>query len=184
MSTPSNDANSTSSQPDFYSPDYQPPSTEGQSQPYGSQQYQATSGEAYGSSNSYDTQAAGGYANQQTAYPQSYSYQQPAAQPYQQPYQAAPYDYYPVLADHPQATTILVLGILGVVGLPIVAPFAWVMGNKARKEIQQGLYRENGSITAGWVMGIIGSVLLGLAVLFLILYLLIVVIIIGAIAGS
>lgn len=178
MSTPNNDGNASGSQPNFYSPDYQA--------------QQSATGQAYGSQqpNPYGTQTSNPYGSQQsnpygTNVASGYPYQQTSAASYQQPTQSYPvtsYDYYPVLADHPQATTILVLGILGIVGLPIVAPFAWVMGNKARKEIQQGLYRENGSITAGWVMGIIGSVLLAIAALALILYLIIFVVIIGALA--
>ena len=61
------------------------------------------------------------------------------------------------LPQHPQATTILVLGILSLF-VAITGPFAWYMGSKARKEIAAGRYAESGSVTAGWVLGIIGTI--------------------------
>jgi hypothetical protein len=62
------------------------------------------------------------------------------------------------LPAHPQATTILILGVLGLVIL-VTAPAAWIMGNKARKEMRQfpGRYQETSSLTVGWVLGIIGT---------------------------
>lgn len=36
------------------------------------------------------------------------------------------------------ATLILVLGILSIVCLPILGPVAWIMGNNALKELDQG----------------------------------------------
>lgn len=60
------------------------------------------------------------------------------------------------------ATLILVLGILGIVCLPILAPVAWIMGNKALAEIDSGLGnpQERGLIVAGRILGIIGTVLM------------------------
>ncbi|WP_332644045.1 hypothetical protein [Aeromicrobium sp.] len=76
--------------------------------------------------------------------------------------------YYPP-PKHPQATTILVLGILGLVLCQIIGPFAWSMGNKAQKEIQAnpGAYSGEGEVNAGRIMGIIGTAILGLSLLFL-----------------
>ncbi|BCW94882.1 MAG: DUF4190 domain-containing protein [Fimbriimonadales bacterium] len=60
------------------------------------------------------------------------------------------------------ATLILVLGILGIVCLPILAPVAWIMGNNALKELDQGFGDPNtrGLVVAGRILGIIGTVLL------------------------
>jgi hypothetical protein len=82
------------------------------------------------------------------------------AVPGQQPWGA-------VLPDHPSATTALVLGILGVVGASVLAPFAWGIASKAKAEIRQqpGRYREGGSVQAGYVLGIVGTVLLVIGVL-------------------
>lgn len=84
---------------------------------------------------------------------------------YQQPYQP------PV--EHPQGTTILVLGIISLVCCALTGPFAWVMGNRARRDVQAapGRYSNSGSITAGWVCGIIGTVLLGLSIVYLVIVL-------------
>ncbi|MEP6814051.1 MAG: DUF4190 domain-containing protein [Marmoricola sp.] len=79
-------------------------------------------------------------------------------QPYQPPYQPQ----YQVLPDHPQATTVLVLGILGLVLCGVIAPFAWTMGNRVQGEIDasRGTLGGRSSANAGRIMGIIGTVLL------------------------
>lgn len=57
---------------------------------------------------------------------------------------------------------MLVLGILSLVVCSLFGPFAWYMGSNARKEVQASPtgYSNSGLITAGWVMGIVSSVLL------------------------
>lgn len=65
----------------------------------------------------------------------------------------------------------MVLGIVGVGGglmcyLPLlVAPFALFIGRKAKKEIDAsgGMYSGRGEAQAGFILGIIGTVLLALA---------------------
>ena len=110
--------------------------------------------------------------------------QPPAAQP--NPYQAypavpsatgypvpAPYGSpYQPLPDHPQAMTSMVLGILGLVLFPPLSPFAWSMASKARREIAQfpGRFSSSGTLTVGYVLGIIGTALLGLAVVAFLLF--------------
>ena len=77
-------------------------------------------------------------------------------------------------AEHPQGTTILVLGIVSLVftfvcGLgALLGPVAWIMGNKAIKEIDASpqLYTNRGQIQGGRVCGIIASALLLLGVAF------------------
>ncbi len=112
--------------------------------------------------------------------------QQPSGAPQQpygapQPYGAQPppgggypaygYGYQPV-QKHANATTAMVLGIVGLAGgmacgvLILASPFAWVLGAKAVREIDQSGGRLGGrnEANAGKIMGIIGTVLLVLAV--------------------
>jgi uncharacterized membrane protein YjgN (DUF898 family) len=72
---------------------------------------------------------------------------------------------------HPKATTSLVLGIVSVVCCSLAAPFAWSIGKKTVNEIDAsgGRYEGRGQAQAGYILGIIGTVLLILAILFFIL---------------
>ena len=74
--------------------------------------------------------------------------------------------YGPPAQNHPQSTTVLVLGILGIVVCGIVAPFAWVMGNRVVREIDASGGRWGGRTEAnvGRILGIVGSALLILGV--------------------
>ncbi|MGB8858441.1 MAG: DUF4190 domain-containing protein [Ilumatobacteraceae bacterium] len=75
--------------------------------------------------------------------------------------------------DHPNGTTILVLGILSIVACGVCGPFAWVMGNNALREMdgQPGVnWGNRGNVTAGRVCGIIGSCLLILGMAWLLLW--------------
>ncbi|CAN5789495.1 hypothetical protein BH23ACT2_BH23ACT2_06430 [soil metagenome] len=76
---------------------------------------------------------------------------------------------YPV--EHPQGTTILVLGILGLVICQVLGPVAWVMGNSAMAEIDANpaAYSNRGSIQAGRICGIIATVLTIAIVAFVVL---------------
>jgi hypothetical protein len=67
-----------------------------------------------------------------------------------------------------QATTVLVLGILSLVLCQVLGPFAWVMGNKELAAIDAGERppQNRGTAQAGRVLGIIGTVLLGVGVFF------------------
>jgi uncharacterized membrane protein YjgN (DUF898 family) len=68
------------------------------------------------------------------------------------------------------ATLILVLGILSIVCLPILGPVAWIMGNNALKELDQGFGNPSsrGLVVAGRILGIIGTVLLILSCIYVI----------------
>ena len=81
-----------------------------------------------------------------------------------------PYGPYGVAPDHPQATTVLVLGIVSLVVCQILGPFAWVMGNRVVREIDAGGGAVGGRSTAnaGRICGIIATVLIGLSVVLLI----------------
>jgi hypothetical protein len=84
-------------------------------------------------------------------------------------------------ADHPRATTALVLGLVAIVGgftcgLPlIVGPWAWGIGRRAVREIDQEPHRYGGRgmAMAGYVMGVIATILLVLGVLALVAIILI-----------
>lgn len=85
--------------------------------------------------------------------------------------------------EHPQGTTILVLGIVGVVACQVLGPVAWSMAQKALAEIDAappGAYTNRGNVQAGRILGIIGTVLLGLTVLSVVFML----VVFGAIAAS
>lgn len=91
------------------------------------------------------------------------------------PYQPPPYGPMPVVGgsrDHGKATLALALGIGGLAtGILLVSPVAWWFGQQAREEIdaEPYVYGNRGMATAGMVMGIIGTALLGLGLLLLIL---------------
>jgi hypothetical protein len=70
-----------------------------------------------------------------------------------------------------QATTILVLGIIGLILCQLLGPVAWVMGNNELKAIDAGRRppENRGNANAGRILGIIATVLLGLGIVFLIL---------------
>jgi hypothetical protein len=86
-----------------------------------------------------------------------------------------------VRQDHPRATTAMVLGIVGLVLCGLAAPFAWRIGKGAMDDIDrsQGTLGGRGQAQAGYVLGIIGTVLLVLSVVFVV-----VVLVFGLAAGS
>ena len=117
----------------------------------------------------------------QPQYPNQPYGQQPYGQaPYGQPQPpyGAPQPGYgygpPALQNHPSATTALVLGLIGLVGIVlcggitlVLSPFAWQIGTKSVREIDAnpGVYGGRDQANAGRIMGIIGTVLLVLGLL-------------------
>lgn len=63
------------------------------------------------------------------------------------------------LQEHPQAMTVLVLGLMSVL-MPVLGPFAWWYGSRARRQIRQNpaLYQKSASLTVGWVIGIVVTI--------------------------
>lgn len=126
-----------------------------------------------------------------TPYPLGVGDQPPYGQPgygqpaYGQPAYGQPQGYPPGAypPDHPRATTSLVLGILGIVLCGFAAPFAWRMGKRTVTEIDasNGQLGGRGSAQAGYVLGLIGTILLGLALLLVVV---LIVVAIGSIATS
>ncbi|MBE1593224.1 DUF4190 domain-containing protein [Nonomuraea angiospora] len=82
-----------------------------------------------------------------------------------------PSSYGPPPQSHPQGTTILVLGILSLVVCSFIGPFAWSMGTRALREIDEsGYYYENrGMVQAGRICGIVSSVLMMIGLGFVVL---------------
>ena len=114
-------------------------------------------------------------------YPES-PYGQPGQQPGQVPYGAPQYPQggYQLAPDHPQSSTVLVLGILGVTVCGVCAPIAWVMGNRVVAEIDasNGAIGGRPNANAGRICGIIGTALIGLSIL--VLLLIVVIALVGA----
>jgi hypothetical protein len=107
------------------------------------------------------------------------AHDRPGAHAFPPPYpHQGPVQYVP---DHPKATTSLVLGILGVVLCQVLAPFAWAMGKKTVTEIDasRGRVGGRGAAQAGYVLGIVGSVLLVLSILLIAVYLVFMVALVG-----
>lgn len=76
------------------------------------------------------------------------------------------------LPDHPDATKALIIGIIALLGgftclLPaVVGPWAWVVGRRAVRQIdeQPGRWNGRGQALGGYVMGVIATVLLVLGI--------------------
>ena len=117
----------------------------------------------------------------------------PAQNPYQpSPYGNSPYSPYQLgpngipmgpPPDHPQTTTVLLLGILGFAVCQVVSPFAWIIGRRALTEIDASGGRWGGRtmVQIGYILGIVGSCILILGVVGGLAYL---VVVIAVIAGS
>lgn len=76
--------------------------------------------------------------------------------------------------EHPDGTTVLVLGILGLVVCGIIGPFAWKMGNKALREIDSRpdlVYSNRSNVTAGRILGMVSTAFLALGAVFLLIWL-------------
>jgi len=75
--------------------------------------------------------------------------------------------------EQSQAVTALVLGILSIVLCQVLGPFAWKIGHEELKAITEGRrpVTNQGLAQAGKVCGIVGTCLLGVVVLFFVLWL-------------
>lgn len=67
-------------------------------------------------------------------------------------------------------TTAMIVGILGIVICQFLSPVAWYLGNKVREEARRTGREPPGAATAGWILGIVGSVLMILGLAFACLY--------------
>jgi len=71
-----------------------------------------------------------------------------------------------------QATTILILGIVSVLCCQILGPIAWYMGRQELGRIRDGLIaiEDEGTTKAGMILGIISTILLALAVVWIVFF--------------
>ena len=67
-----------------------------------------------------------------------------------------------------RGTMLLVFGILGIVACPLFAPVAWIMGKNDLEQIRAGSMDPDGESTtnAGKILGLIGTILMVLGLLF------------------
>jgi uncharacterized Tic20 family protein len=92
--------------------------------------------------------------------------------PHEQPTGSPPGGPVPYAPEHPRATTALALGILGLALCQVLGPVAWWVGKRTVDEIDAsgGRYGGRGAAQVGYVLGIVATVLLGIAVVLTALY--------------
>ncbi len=94
-----------------------------------------------------------------------------------QPGQPMPYgqNYPTAQQEHPQGTTVLVLGIVGIF-IGLAAPFAWYIGNKAMKEIRASgqSYSNEQQINIGRILGMVFTIIYIITIVFSIIFVIIV----------
>lgn len=97
----------------------------------------------------------------------------PVVQQYQQypvaapappaPVYAAPQPYgFAPLPEHPSSIPALVLGLVGIfLWIPFASPIAWYLSARGRRDMANnpGKWRSSGMLTAGFVLGIIGTLI-------------------------
>ena len=78
----------------------------------------------------------------------------------------------PGATQNSKATMSLVLGVLGIICCGLLAPFAWYMANEELKGIDAGRIAESnrGMAQVAKILGIIGTILLGLGLLWVVLF--------------
>ena len=154
-------------------------------------------------SNPYEPQSYGSAPQSYGSAPQSYGSAAPqdpyapgAGQPYgQQPYGAQPQPYvaqpyppaygYVAAPEHPQGTTILVLGILGFF-VGITGLIAWIMGAKAEKEMAASgiVYSNANNIKIGKILGMVTTILSALYLVGFIIYIIGMIIFVATLGAS
>lgn len=80
------------------------------------------------------------------------------------------------LSEHPNSVLSMVLGIIGVFFFPLLGPVAWYLAAKGRRELAAfpGRWRPSGMLTAGFVLGIIGTVFLVLGAVFMLFFIMLI----------
>lgn len=76
------------------------------------------------------------------------------------------------LVEHPKASTVLAFGVIGLVAFAPLAIAAWVIGARASREVreQPGVFQSGGSLQTGYILGIVGTIVWVLGLIFLILF--------------
>ncbi|MGK0541024.1 DUF4190 domain-containing protein [Propionimicrobium lymphophilum] len=77
----------------------------------------------------------------------------------------------PYAPNHPQSTTVLILGIISLIIFQPLGIVTLIIGNKARKEIRQypGAYGKSTMLTVGWGLGIAATVLFCIGIVLLVI---------------
>ncbi|MGN2641984.1 DUF4190 domain-containing protein [Nocardia takedensis] len=76
--------------------------------------------------------------------------------------------------EHPNATAVLFLGALSVLCCGILGPVAWALGRRALDQIEEsgGAYGGRAQVLVGYVLGVVGTVLMiVMAILFVLIVL-------------
>ncbi|MBH0778526.1 DUF4190 domain-containing protein [Nocardia bovistercoris] len=76
--------------------------------------------------------------------------------------------------EHPNATAVLILGALSILCCGIAGPVAWALGRRALDQIEEsgGGYGGRAQVLVGYVLGVIGTILMIIMAIFFILILL------------
>lgn len=108
----------------------------------------------------YGQQSYGQQSYGQPDYGQQPGYGQPQSYGQPQGYGVQPQQYgYGMQAEHPQATTVLVLSLVGF-AVGITWYIGWYLGGQAKKEIEAGApYRFDGSLKTGYLLSKIMSII-------------------------
>ncbi len=77
-----------------------------------------------------------------------------------------------IAQENSKATMALVFGVLGIICCGLLAPVAWYLANEELKAIEIGRIAETnrGVAQVAKILGIIGTILLGLALLWVVLF--------------
>ena len=77
-----------------------------------------------------------------------------------------------IAQESSKATMALVFGVLGIICCGLLAPVAWYLANEELKSIDAGRIAESnrGVAQVAKILGIIGTILLGLALLWVLLF--------------
>jgi hypothetical protein len=108
----------------------------------------------------------------------------PPQAPPQQPY-ATPYS--PQVAANPfeqESTPILVTGILSLVLCGPIGIYAWIKGNDLRNRATNAGWPEPSSAKVGRILGIVGTIIFGISIIFFILWFVFVIVIAGTTATT
>lgn len=73
-------------------------------------------------------------------------------------------------SNNNQAMTVFVLGLLSVISCQILGPVALIMGNNYMAQCEMDGVEPDGLGKAGRILGIVGTVFLGLGIVFGLLY--------------
>jgi hypothetical protein len=87
-----------------------------------------------------------------------------------------------VLKLESDAQLSCILAIVALIGFPITAPFAWYIGGRVNKRLQQLGLEKNQNATVGWIIGMVITLLAVFGILVSLVF--IAVLVLGAIAAA